>query len=236
MRAIILAGGKGTRLRPYTTVIPKPLLPIGDEMPVLEIIIRQLVKQQFTHITLAVNHMANLIMAFFGDGSKWNVKIDYSMEDKPLNTLGPLTLIPDLTDDFLVMNGDLLCNIDYNHLLNYHIQKKNNITVSAYSEEYQIKSGVLKYDSDNMLTDFVEKPMYSSDVMMGIYCLNRTVIQGLPKGKPYGFDNLMLDSLKNKINVEIKPFDGYWLDIGRPNDYDTANEQYDKLKDIMGLD
>ena len=115
MRAIILAGGKGTRLKPYTTVVPKPLVPIGNEMPILEIVIRQLAKNGFTHVTITVGHLAHLIMAFFGNGERWGVKIDYSMEDveKPLHTIGPLTLINDLPENFLVMNGDVLCDIDY---------------------------------------------------------------------------------------------------------------------------
>ncbi len=236
MRAIILAGGKGTRLMPYTTLIPKPLVPIGGEMPIVEIVIRQLVKAGFTHITLAVSHLANLMMAFFGDGSKWNIKIDYSMEEKPLSTIGPLTLIPDLPDDFLVMNGDILCDLNYKDFYDYHVQRKNHVTVSAYKRETQIDFGVLKYDSDNMITDFVEKPTYPFDVSMGIYCINRTVIQGLKKNETYGFDHLMLDGIKNKAKIEIKPFAGYWLDIGRPEDYDTANEQFDQLKSKIGIE
>lgn len=235
MRAIILAGGKGTRLKPYTTIIPKPLVPIGGEMPILEIIIRQLVRCGYSHITLAVNHMANLIMAFFGDGSRWGVKIDYSVEDTPLSTLGPLTLISDLPENFLVMNGDLLCNLNYKEFYDYHVQKENDVTVSAFKESVQIKSGVLNYDSDYNLTGFVEKPTYFFDVMMGIYCINRKVIKELPKGRPYGFDNLMLDCLKNNRKVEVKIFDGFWYDIGLPNVYDKVNENYEELKEKLGI-
>src|SRR5687768_11977306 len=121
MRAVILAGGKGTRLKPYTITLPKPLVPVGDEMPILEIIIRQLSRFGFDHITIAVNHMANLIMAFFGDGSRWKVKIDYSVEESMLSTIGPLTLISDLPENFLVMNGDILCDLDYSGFYNYHL-------------------------------------------------------------------------------------------------------------------
>lgn len=235
MRAIILAGGKGTRLKPYTVTIPKPLVPIGGEMPILEIIIRQLAKAGFNHITLAVNHLANLIMAFFGDGSSWNIKIDYSLEETPLSTIGPLTLIDDLPDNFLVMNGDILCNLDYREFYNYHVQSDNDVTVSTFKRESKIDFGVLQYNDDNFIHSFIEKPTYHFDVSMGIYCINRRIIEKLPKGQPYGFDKLMLDGIKNKSKILAKPFDGYWLDIGRPEDYENANENYDKIKIKLGL-
>jgi NDP-sugar pyrophosphorylase family protein len=235
MRAIILAGGKGTRLKPYTVTIPKPLVPIGGEMPILEIILRQLSKAGFDHITLAVNHLANLIMAFFGDGSSWNIKIDYSLEETPLSTIGPLTLIDDLPDNFLVMNGDILCNLDYRDFYNYHVQADNDVTVSTFKRESKIDFGVLQYEQDNLIHSFIEKPTYHFDVSMGIYCLNRRVIESLPKGQAYGFDNLMIDGIKNKAKILAKPFDGYWLDIGRPEDYENANENYDQIKIKLGL-
>lgn len=235
MRAIILAGGKGTRLKPYTTTIPKPLVPIGNEMPILEIVIRQLAKYNFNHITIAVNHMANLIIAFFGDGSKWGVKIGYSIEEKPLSTIGPLTLIPDLPQNFLVMNGDILCNLDYGEFYTHHVSKRNDVTVSVYKREAKIDFGVLKYDKDHTITDFIEKPVYHFDVSMGIYCLNRDIVEKLPRGERYGFDNLMIDVIKNKQKLEAKPFDGFWLDIGRPDDYDYANENYEEISTRLGM-
>lgn len=235
MRAIILAGGKGTRLKPYTTTIPKPLVPIGDEMPILEVVIRQLAGYGFKHITLAVNHMANLIMAFFGKGSRWGVKIDYSVEDKPLSTIGPLTLISDLPRNFLVMNGDILCNLNYREFYDYHVKRKNDVTVSVYKREAKIDFGVLKYNADSHITEFIEKPTYHFDVSMGIYCLNRFAIDQLSVGKPYGFDNLIIDGIKKKQQLEAKPFDGFWLDIGRPDDYDRANENYLALRKKIGI-
>ena len=128
-RAVILAGGKGTRLKPYTISLPKPLVPIGD-MPILEIIIRKLSKSGFDHITITVNHMADIIRAYFNDGSKWGVKIDYSLESKPLSTMGPLKLIKDLPENFLIMNGDVLTDIDFNEFYNYHVNNDNILTVS----------------------------------------------------------------------------------------------------------
>lgn len=235
MRAIILAGGKGTRLKPYTVTIPKPLVPIGGELPILEIIIRQLVRAGFDHITLAVNHLANLIMAFFGDGSSWNIKIDYSLEKAPLSTIGPLTLINDLPENFLVMNGDILCNLDYQDFYNYHVQANNDVTVSTFKRQSKIDFGVLQYHPDNRIHSFIEKPTYDFNVSMGIYCLNRRVIESLTKAEPYGFDNLILDGIKNKSKIFVRPFNGYWLDIGRPEDYENANENYDQLKIKLDL-
>jgi len=235
MRAVILAGGKGTRLRPYTTIFPKPLVPIGGEMPILEVVIRQLARRGFKHITIAVNHMANLIMAFFGDGARWNVHIDYSLEEKPLSTIGPLTLIHDLPENFLVMNGDILCDIDYSNFFNYHVNSQNDVTVAVYKRDVKIDFGVLDMNSDNMITEFIEKPSYSFNVSMGIYCLNRRIVEQLPLGEPYGFDNLMLDGIQQKMKIAAMPFHGFWLDIGRPDDYDAANENYEDLKGKLGL-
>lgn len=235
MRAIILAGGKGTRLRPYTTTIPKPLVPIGGEMAILEIVILQLVKYGFQHITLAVNHMANLIMAFCGDGARWGVKIDYSLEDRPLSTIGPLTLIDDLPERFLVMNGDILSDLNYGEFYSSHVTHTHDITVASYRRDVKIDFGVIEYDSNNMVSGFIEKPSYHFNVSMGIYCISRKIIEALPRGESYGFDNLMLDGLKNKLKMRVKPFDGFWLDIGRPEDYDYANENYAQIKAKLGF-
>lgn len=236
MRAVILAGGKGTRLRPYTTLIPKPLVPLGGKHSILEIIILQLRKSGFTHITLAVNHLSQLIMAYFGDGSRLGVKIDYSLEEGELSTIGPLTLIKDLPESFLVMNGDILCDLDYRKFCEGHVIGKNHVSVSAFRRHVKIDFGVLRYDDTGMLEKFEEKPEYNFDVSMGIYCLNRSVIESLPYGKKYGFDDLMLDSLAAGRRVDICPFDGYWLDIGRPDDYEYADNNYDDLSKRLGIE
>ena len=235
MRAVILAGGKGTRLKPYTITLPKPLVPVGGELPILEIVIRQLTKAGFDHITLAVDHMANLVMAFFGDGSRWGTRIDYSREESPLNTIGPLTLIHDLPENFLVMNGDILCDLDYADFYHYHVTQANDVTVSVYKRTVKIDFGVLKYDSSHSATEFIEKPVYDFDVSMGVYCMNRRVVEQLPRGKPYGFDHLMLDSIRARKRIRVKPFKGFWLDLGRPEDFDVANEKYGELKTRLRL-
>jgi NDP-sugar pyrophosphorylase family protein len=235
MRAVILAGGKGTRLRPYTTIIPKPLVPIGGEMPILEIVIRQLAQHGFKHITLAVNHMANLIIAFFGDGSKWGVRIDYSLEDKPLSTIGPLTLIDSLPESFIVMNGDILCDLNYRDFLETHVKKACGVTVATFKRDVKVDFGVIGYNANNVIGSFTEKPTYHFDVSMGIYGMSRHVIEELPKGEPYGFDDLMRDGLRNGLKLEARPYEGFWLDIGRPDDYDYANENYVMIKSKLGL-
>lgn len=224
MRAIILAGGKGTRLKPYTTLIPKPLVPIGGEYSILEIVIKQLIRHGFDHVTLAVNHLSKLIMAYFGDGKEFGIKIDYSIEKTELSTIGPLTLINDLPENFLIMNGDILSDINYGDFIKSHIKDKNIISVSSFERKVNVDFGVLSYDSNNYLRSFEEKPVLNYDVSMGIYCLNRSVLNNLKKNEPYGFDNLMLDSIKHNRPVKIYNFDGFWLDIGRPSDYDYANQ------------
>jgi NDP-mannose synthase len=236
MRAIILAGGKGTRLRPYTTLIPKPLVPLGGKYSILEIIIMQLVRSGFTHITLAVNHLSQLIMAYFGDGSRLGVKLDYSLEEGELSTIGPLTLIEDLPEHFLVMNGDILCDLNYHAFLDSHIKSGSRVSVSAYRRQVKIDFGILRYDTEGHLKEFQEKPTYDFDVSMGIYCINRSVVEALPHGIKYGFDNLMNDGLANKEQIAIRPFSGYWLDIGRPDDYEYANENFTELLAKLGID
>jgi len=230
MRAVILAGGKGVRLQPYTSVFPKPLVPIAGELPILEIVIKQLKKNGFTHVTLAVNHLANLIMAFFGDGEKWGIKIDYSIEEKPLSTIGPLTLIGDLPDNFLVMNGDILTDLSFSTLMQRHIDKGFDLTVASYIRKQRIDFGVLEIDKNDLVVGFSEKPEYTFRVSMGVYVLNRSIIEQLESGMEYGFDNLMLDGIDKRLNIHSYDFDGYWLDIGRPDDYIQANEDYPKLK------
>lgn len=231
MRAIILAGGKGTRLKPYTTLIPKPLVPIGGKYSILEVILMQLADAGFTRVTLAVNHLANLIQAYFGDGKRLGLEIDYSIEEVPLNTIGPLTLIDDLPENFLVMNGDILCDLDYKKFFERHVSADADVSVSAFQRDVKVDFGVLDYDSNNRLTAFREKPEYHFNVSMGIYCLNRRVIEQLQKGASYGFDQLMLDGIDSGKHIAICPFDGFWLDIGRPEDYAYADEHFSEFSD-----
>jgi NDP-sugar pyrophosphorylase family protein len=222
-RAIILAGGKGTRLKPYTIALPKPLVPIGEK-PILEIIIQRLIKNGFTHITLTVNHQADIIKAFFGDGTKWGIKIDYSLEEKPLSTMGPLSLIKDLPENFLIMNGDVLSDIDFSNLMKEHIAKNSIFTISSFKREQRSDYGVLEIGDDKSLTGFKEKPVVVYDVSMGIYVANKRILEYIPYNKSYGFDQLMLDLIANDDPAKVIRHNGYWLDIGRPEDYTKACE------------
>ena len=228
-RAVVLAGGRGTRLKPYTVVLPKPLMPIG-EYPILEVVIRQLVSHGFEHITLAVNHQAEIIKAFFGDGSKWKVKIDYSLEDKPLGTMAPLRLINDLPEHFLVMNGDILTDLNFASFYGEHVSNNELFTISGYEREQFIDYGVLETENGD-LTAFVEKPSKLFSVSMGVYMVSKEIVKIIPENVAYGFDSLMLDSLKGNKKIAVKKFNGYWLDIGRPDDYAQAIDQFAAMKD-----
>ncbi len=228
-RAIILAGGKGSRLRPYTIVLPKPLMPIG-EFPILEVVVKQLIKSGFDHISMAVNHQASLIKAFFNDGSKWSIKIDYFEEEEPLGTMGPLGKIQDLPENFLVMNGDILTDLDFNEFYKYHLQNKSLFTISSKIRSQKIDYGVLDSNEKGLLTGFREKPAYDYLVSMGIYMVNKSIVDLIPDSF-FGFDELMLKALKNSKRINIKEFKGYWLDIGRPDDYVKAIEDFDSMKE-----
>lgn len=228
-RAVILAGGKGTRLRPYTVVLPKPLMPIG-EFPILEVIIRQLVRHGFDHVTMAVNHQAEIIKAFFQDGAKWGIRIDYSLEDQPLSTMAPLRLIHGLPENFLVMNGDILTDLNYSDFFEEHVSKNNIFTISSHVREQKIDYGVLEADASGYLSGFTEKPKTKYMVSMGVYVVNRRAMDFIPEGQSYGFDNLMLDLIAAKQPATVREFNGYWLDIGRPDDYMQAIEEFDQMK------
>ncbi len=231
-RAVILAGGKGTRLRPYTVVLPKPLMPVG-EFPILEVIIRQLAANGFTHVTMAVNHQANIIKAFFGNGEAWNIKIDYSLEDKPLSTMGPLKLIKDLPDNFLVMNGDILTDINFTEFYDTHCKAQNIFTISAAKREQVSEYGVLVKNESNQLVDFMEKPKQNFLVSMGIYMVSKKAVDMIPVDTIYGFDHLMLELIKQKKFATVKEHNGYWLDIGRPDDYAQAIEEFETKKHLF---
>jgi len=231
-RAVILAGGKGTRLKPYTVVLPKPLMPIGN-YPILEVIVRQLAKNNFDHITMSVNHQAEIIKAFFGDGSKWGIKIDYSLEDKPLSTMAPLKFINDLPENFVVMNGDILTDLDYFDFLEYHCKNNNLFTVSSFAKNMRSEYGVLEINENNEIIHFQEKPVIKQHVSMGVYALNKKVLDIIPYNQSYGFDDIMYHFLRTENWVSAKNHYGYWLDIGNPNDYMLAIDLFENNKEIF---
>jgi len=228
-RAIILAGGKGTRLRPFTKVFPKPMMPIG-KYAILEIVIKQLRFYGFKHITITVNNQAKLIKAFFGNGSKFNTHIDYALEKKPLGTMGPLKTIKDLPKNFLVLNGDVLTDLNFHAFYALHIKNNNLFTISSYKRTELIDYGLLETNKKNSLIKFIEKPKKTYKMSMGVYMLKKDILKYIPKEKHFGFDNLMYKLLKLKKRIKVKPHNGYWLDIGRPSDYILATEQFKKMK------
>jgi NDP-sugar pyrophosphorylase family protein len=233
MHAVILAGGKGVRLRPYTTALPKPLVPIGDRQVILEVILSQLAAQGFTEITLAINHLGPLIRAFAGDGRRWGLHIDYAEEDQPLSTVGPLFALRDrLPEDFLVMNGDVLTNLPFGQLLRSHVLAEAPLTVATAPRETRIDFGVLQIEHQKIV-GFTEKPAMSYRVSMGVYAMARKTLAPYPPGLALGFDELVGDLLGRGVHPASYEFTGYWLDIGRPDDYDEANRNFDQLRPIL---
>ncbi len=233
MKAVILAGGKGTRLKPYTSVIPKPLVPVG-ERAILEILVTRLKKAGVDEIYICLNHFAEIIIAFFGDGSRFGLKINYSIEQEPLGTVAPIKLIRELPDHFLVMNGDLLTDLNFSDLFQYHLEGRSLLTVSTYIRNMKIDFGVIDVDEKSMLAKgFREKPEYTFSVSMGVYVMNRKVLDFVPDSTSFGFDDLMLTLLKKNEPARLYPYHGYWLDIGRPDDYEKANDDIEFLNKIL---
>ena len=233
MKAVILAGGKGTRLKPYTTVLPKPLVPVGEKA-ILEILISRLKKAGVTEIYICLNHFAEIIMAYFGNGDKYGIKINYSLEDKPLSTIAPIKLIDGLPDNFLVMNGDLLTDLDFADLYKNHLNSNALLTVSTYKRNVKVDFGVIDIDTNlNQAIGFREKPEYNFQVSMGVNVLSKKVLDLVPDNQAFGFDNLMYTLLEKKERINTYQYDGYWLDIGRPDDYEKANEDIEKLNKIL---
>lgn len=230
MQAIILAGGKGARLRPYTNVIPKPLLPI-DNMPILEIILKQLKEYEFTEVVITIGHLGEIIKAYFGDGKKFGLKIRYSLEEKPLGTVGALSIVDNLDDNFLVMNGDILCNIDFHNLYNFHIKNNKKVTIVTCKKSLKLSLGVLEC-KDGKLIDYIEKPEYKFDVSTGIYMLSKKIVPLIPSNDYYDFPTLIKDIILEE-DINVYRFNGYWFDIGTPEDYNQAQDSFMELKDIF---
>jgi NDP-sugar pyrophosphorylase family protein len=234
MRAIILAGGKGVRLAPLTEVIPKPLVPIGG-MPVMEIVIRQLQKHGFRRITLAVGYMADLIKAYFQDGEKLGVSIDYSYESSPLGTVGPLSLVDNLDQTFLVMNADILSNINYLEFLDFHRRHGAIATIGAYNRQVTIDLGVIVNGEAYRIIDFLEKPSLTYIASMGIYFFEPEILKFIHGTEYLDFPDLVKRLLQSSQTVNYYPFEGYWLDIGRHDDYAEATEEFDNVRDKLKL-
>jgi NDP-sugar pyrophosphorylase family protein len=231
-RAIIMAGGEGTRLRPYTAVLPKPLMPIGDR-PVLDIVIRQLRRANFERITIATGYLAELIEAFFRDGKVYDVSIDYFREYAPLGTVGALALIDGLDEPFLVMNGDVLTDMDYTALLEHHVASGAAVTVAATQRHVNISLGVMEFgdaEAPERLTHYIEKPTLSYEVSMGVYCFAPRVLAHIEPNVRLDFPDLILRLLALGERVEAWRPEAYWLDLGRHDDYEQAMEEFESVR------
>jgi NDP-sugar pyrophosphorylase family protein len=226
-RAVILAGGEGTRLRPYTTVLPKPLMPIGDR-PVLDIVVRQLKAHGFQRITIATGYLAELIEVFFRDGEGYGIPIDYYREHEPLGTVGALAMIDGLGDeDILVMNGDVLTDIDYGDAA---------ATIATKTRQIHISLGVLRFEDDGdptLLTGYDEKPAIDFTASMGVYCFAPRALSYIKAGERLDFPDLILRLIAAGEVVRAWQSEDYWLDIGRHDDYEQAQEEFESVRDRL---
>jgi len=231
-RTIILAGGLGTRLRPYTTVLPKPLMPIGDR-PILDIVVRQLKSQGFDRVTIATGYLAELIEAFFGNGDKYGIPIDYHREHEPLGTVGALGLLEGLDADFLVMNGDVLTDMHYGALLDRHRASGAIATIASTVKQVEISLGVLDFsdpEDPERLTNYYEKPRIDYQASMGVYCFAPKIREYIEPGARLDFPDLMLRLVAEGERVQAWTSSNYWMDIGRHEDYEQAMEEFESLR------
>jgi NDP-sugar pyrophosphorylase family protein len=230
MKAVILAGGKGTRLAPYTTVFPKPLMPI-DGIPILEVIVKQLARFRIREIVFTVSQQSEpLLSAYFGDGTRYGVDICYSKEEKPLGTAGPLSLIPNLPETFLVMNGDILTTLNYQKLIKYHRRHRGIVTIAMSQKKVQLELGVMEFNRGYRLTRYIEKPTLSYSVSMGIYVFEKKVLKYIHPRKYLDFPEVIQRLIKQREKVICYPSDDFWLDIGRHEDYEEAQEKFQEMK------
>lgn len=229
MKAVILAGGKGARLAPYTKILPKPLMPI-DDMPILEVLLRQLKHCGVTDIVITVGHLAALLKTYFLDGREFGMNITYSHEEKPLGTAGPLALVAGLDDTFFIMNGDVLTTLNFLDLLKFHREQHAIATIAAYRKTVKIDLGVLQSKDGVKLTGYIEKPSYDYVVSMGVYIFEPEVLKYIPKNEYLDFPDLVLKLIEAKEKVVHLPFDGYWKDLGRPDDYEQAAQDFVNMR------
>jgi len=235
MRAVVLAGGRGSRLRPYTVVLPKPLMPVGDR-PVLDIVVRQLRRAGCERLTIATGYLAELIEAFFGDGASYGVAIDYFRETRPLGTVGSLALIDDLDEPFLVMNGDILTDLDYGQLLADHAAGDAIATIATHRREVEVSLGVLHFgdeDDTTRLTDYYEKPRIDYEASMGVYCFSPRAVEHIERGETIDFPELILRLIARGETVRAWRSEGYWLDIGHHDDYERAQEEFEGVRERL---
>lgn len=234
MKAVILAGGKGTRLAPYTTVFPKPLVPIGDK-PIIDIILRQLAHYGFKEIVLNVGYLAELIRAYFQNAEARfpGVRISYVSESEPTGTAGSLASVPGLDESFLVMNGDVLTGLDYRRLVDYHRRNGGALTIALHQRKAVTNFGVVETDGANRIVNYIEKPEIEHSVSMGVYVYEPEVLGFIEPGRHLDFPELVLRLLKAGKKVVAYPCEDYWLDIGRHDDYAQAQEEFARQRHLL---
>lgn len=229
MKAIILAGGEGKRLRPYTHVLPKPLMPVGGR-PILELIVGQLREAGFDDLTFAVGYLASIIQTYFDNGSRFGVNISYSLEEKKLGTAGPIALIDRPEDPFLVMNGDILTGLDFGAFMEAHKASGAIATLAVFQKDVPISLGVLELNDAKEITGYIEKPTLHYPVSTGMYCFDPAVYDYIPKNEYFDLPDLVLKLVGAGEKVLGYEFDEQWLDIGRPSDYEAAEELFAKVQ------
>lgn len=237
LRAIILAGGKGTRLKPYTINFPKPLMPLG-ELPIVEHLIHRLVICGITDITLSLGHMAELFRTYFHHRTNLmrQIELRYVIEEEALGTSGPLARIGGLDKTFLVMNGDILTSLDFRELLKFHHEQNAALTIAVNQREVKIDLGVLEFDDTFQIINYLEKPTKHFNVSMGIYVYEPDVLNYIELGQYLDFPDLVIRLIEQKQRVCAYPTDCLWLDIGNPADYSRAQELLTLEKDIFNYD
>lgn len=224
MQAVILAGGLGSRLKPFTEAIPKPLLPVGEKS-ILEIQIEHLKRYGFEEIYLATNYKSDYIRNFFGDGSKYGVKLQISEEKTPLGTVGPVTLLrQNLKDPFLLMNGDIISNVNFKKLFDFALQNRSILTISIKKLITPFEFGNIVFDGD-YVTGIQEKPNLEHFILAGIYVLKPEVFKFIPEDTYFGMDSLINNLLSSHVKVAKYELTEYWLDIGRIGDYERAQKE-----------
>jgi len=224
-----LAGGKGTRLAPYTHILPKPLMPIGD-MPIMELLLWQMQRAGVRDVVLTVGHLSELLRAFFNDGKKWALNISYSFEDDPLGTAGPLSLIDGLDETFIVANGDVMTTLDLKELLAFHKEQGGIATIATHKRQVKINLGVVQVNGSNEIEGYIEKPTYDYTVSMGIYIFEPGVLQYIPHNEYLDFPDLVLKLIAADQKVVAFPFDGYWKDLGYSDDYEQATQDFEQMR------
>jgi NDP-mannose synthase len=254
MKAIVLAGGKGTRLAPYTKILPKPLMPI-DDMPILEVLLRQMKAAGVEDVILTVGHLSELLRAFFKDGSQWGLHIEYSYEEQPLGTAGPIAGVDGLTDSFLVTNGDVLTTLDLAELVGFHKDQHAMATIASHQRQIHINLGVIQrsescwssgdvtrletctyreqcrlWQGGCAVVGYNEKPTIDYVVSMGVYVFEPKVLQYIPRNQYLDFPDLVLKLVAAGEKVVSFPFNGYWKDLGRPDDYEQAAEDFSRMR------